>query len=502
MQPIVDRMLASLERVRLLAAGVAQRGDPPPKTVPRANMEDALMLAEGVAERITEWHQRVEPLRSLGWGGVVSDLLYGVAESGANGVVRAISSRLARPRAAEIEPIALAVLISYDSRVVGARDLLLVLSGEVVWNDSPLSAISRSFAGDADAFAMHATDTLISFLPVVGPIYDISTGILGRRLPDYGRLTNTERVLRITLTGVGVLLGLVVKGVRVSTRTLLVMQAGLRSKLLVTSLSQVHAFRALFIAVGTISPKNAALLMQIVEKVRRGAALTSTETQLLHSFFHTVNQTATAAHWAVLSKEPAHIGGTVGKAAVFHHVVHEAGEKEAITALSRNLPEAEILSLPNMTPKDFLEIAKGTTGLNPLTGKPILRATQEAKMPDLFLQGALADIYAPKGSNMKAVLNTIAAKTSQGSTVVVCTDFTALTPQQILAKLPSVWGNPHAMSLRRVIVLNSAGHFTQVARPTNFRFAEIGEMPVQSLQNLRELWLELERNDASIPLAP
>lgn len=391
----------------------------------------------------------------------------------------------------------ISVFISYDSRVTGAHDLLLVLSGELVWNDSPLSAISRAFGFNIEPFIAHAVDIVTSLLPVIGPIYDISTGVVGRRLPDGARLTNWERVLRIVLVGVGVLVGLVVKGVRVSVRTLAVIDAGLKVRLLRSSLSEVNLFRALFVSVGKLSPKNAALIQEIIEIIRKGGKLSPYQEHILHSFFHSVNQTATALHWAVLAKDSAHVRETIGSTVVLNFVTHEPGEREAIEVLTKNMPGAEIVALPALTPTDFLAVAAGTTKLNPATRKPILRATQDVKMPDLLIGPALADMLLPKGTNMKNLLNEMAAKSSQGSTVVVSTDLTTLTPQAIIAKLPNLWGNPVGLSVRRVIVLNSKGFFGMVTRPANLRFADI-VIPVQSLENLREMWNELEKDDAAL----
>jgi len=496
MRPIVARIFLSLERIRKLAAGVVLRDQPQPPTVPRADMEDALALAQEIEETIKSWSQRVDPLRSLGWGGVVSEVFYGIAESGAEGVRRAISNRLERPRAPDIEPIHISVLISYDTRITGNGDLLLVLSGELVWNDSPLSAISRAFDEDVNAFTANAVDVILSLLPGIGPIYDISTGLLGFRLPDAHPLTNTERVLRIFFAGAGAILSAVIKGTRVTARTLLIMQAGNEARVLKTSLGRIATFRALAVSVGKQTPKNIEIILQLVKIVKEGGQLSKEQYNIFYSFFHAVNQTATAAHWAVLAKNPAHIGVKVGGVTVMKHVVHKEGEKEALIALSKNLPDTEILALPELSPTDFEKVTQGLTGVHP-SGRPILTATQSVKKPDLVVEGILGDIYAPKGESFREIVNTIGRKSSQGSTVVVNVDLAKYSAQQVIEQLPRVWGSPFGMSLRGVIVLDSKGFFKVINRPASFKLPELFAIPIQTLENLRETWGELEKDEAA-----
>jgi hypothetical protein len=497
MRPIVARIFWSLERIRKLAAGVILRDQPQPMAVPRTDMEDALALAENIAETIKNWAQRVQFLRTLGWGGLVSEISYGIAESGADGILRTISNRLERPKAREIEPISISVLITYDFRIFGSRDVLLVLSGELTWNESPLSAISRSFNNDVNAFTANATDIFISMLPVIGPIYDIATGVLGVRLPDAQRLTNTERVLRIVFVGAGAIFGLLIKGTRVTARTLVIMRAGKQAQVLRTSLGQMATFRALAVSVAKMTPKNAQIILEIVSIVRKGGLPTIEQMNLFYSFFHALNQTATAAHWAVLVKNPANISGKVGSVTVLNHVVHKKGEKEALEALSKNLPEAEIVALPALSPNDFEKVTKGLTGSHPVTGKPVLSTTEHLKHPDFALEGSLGDIYTPEGANIKKIMNTIASKSSQASTVVVNIDFTTLTAQELIQKMPKAWGSPYGMSLRRVIVLDSKGFFQVITRPSNFQLPQLFAFPIQTLANLRETWAGFEKDEAA-----
>lgn len=496
MRPIVDGIILSLTRIRKLAAGVLLHDEPQPMVVLRADMEDALAIATEVADLIKSWAPRVEPLKQMGWGGLVSDILYGIAVDGAERVRGVLSNRLERAPSREIEPIHISVLITYDTRVTGSRAVLYVLSLELAWNNSPLSAITKNFNRDVNAFTAHAVDIVISMLPGIGPIYDIATGILGYRLPDAQELTNTERVLRIVFVGVGAVLSLAVKGGRITARTLKIMEVGKSTNALRTTLGKLDSFRALAVSVSKLSAKNAQRILEIVDIVRKGGSLSSEQTQLFWSFFHALNQVATAAHWAKIARNPANVGSKAGKKTILLHVLHAPGEKEAIEVLGKNLPDAEIVSLPGLTPEDFVKVTQGVPKINPVTGKPVLTLTQNIKTPDLVLEGSLADIYVPKGNNLKTMFNEIAGKGSQGSTIVVNSDFTKIPPEELVKSLPKLWGNPAGLSIRRVVVLNSKGFYKMVVRPLNFRLTDIEWVPGQTLANLRETWDEIEKEDA------
>ena len=496
MRPIVANIILSLQRIRKLAAGVLLRDDTQPRTVPRTDMEDALALAQSVAGTIKSWGKRVAPLRTLGWGGVVSDLLYGIAESGSDGVLRAITNRLERAPSKDIEPVHIAVLISYDTRVTGNLDLLLVLSGELVWDNSPFSAISQSFKNDVNAFTAYAVDVIISLLPGIGPIYDVSTGVLGYRLPDAQRLTNTERVLRIFFVGAGAILGLVIKGTRVTARTLLIMQAGSYTKVLNSSLGRIATFKALAVSVAKMTPENARIILDLVKLVRKGEVLSLEQLELFISYFYAVNQTATAAHWAVIAKTPGNIVGNVGGVHVLKYVTLKKGESETFAVLSKNLPNAEILSLPELSPSGYERVTQGLTGFHP-AGNPRLSQTPYLKHPDLAIEGALADIYAPERDTFEKIGDTILRKSSQAPTVVVNLDFSQFTPQQVIQGLPRVWANVVGFDLQRIILLNSKGFFQIIPRPANFRLGKLFTIPTQTLENLRETWTEIEKEDTA-----
>jgi hypothetical protein len=274
------------------------------------------------------------------------------------------------------------------------------------------------------------------------------------------------------------------------------MQAGNETQVLRTSLGRVATFRALAVSVSKQTPKNIEIILEMVRIVRKGGLPSIEQMNIFYSFFHAVNQTATAARWAVLAKNPAHIGGKVGGVTVMKYVVHKKGEKETLIALSKNLPNTEIVALPQVTPSDFEKVTQGLTGFHP-SGEPILSATQYAKTPDIALEASLVDMYIPEGDAFRKIINTIVNKSSQCSTVVVNVDFTKHSAQQVIEQLPRVWGSAFGMSLRRVIVLDSKGFFKVINRPANFQLPELFAIPAQTLENLRETWAELEKEDAA-----
>ncbi len=225
LRPIVPAIMLGLKKVRKLAAGVERRDQQQPAEVLRSDMEAALALATGIEDTVKNLHSRFDEIRGKGWGSLVSELVYGEAESGAAGVRRTIKMRLSgrsEPGSSGIEPIPAAVLFAYDNRVFQAVEVLEVLSGEMAWKDSPMAGISEGFK----AYLMDLSDITLSMWPVIGPIYDITTGLIGYRAPDGKQLTNMERTLRVGFSVLGPAASLVKKGVRVTGNTLMILKAG------------------------------------------------------------------------------------------------------------------------------------------------------------------------------------------------------------------------------------------------------------------------------------
>lgn len=160
------------------------------------------------------------------------------------------------------------------------------------------------------------------------------------------------------------------------------------------------------------------------------------------------------------------------------------------------MPDSEILVLPESIPQDFVNAIRGLTRINPASGKHVLTKTKFAKVPDLGLDGALADIYTPTSTTVKEILSTIASKSNQGSTIICNASFTTLSPQQLVDALPRLWGSPYGLSLQRVIILNSKGFFRIIVRPIQFQFSEL-LYPIQTFANLREIWDDLDKEEAA-----
>jgi len=119
------------------------------------------------------------------------------------------------------------------------------------------------------------------------------------------------------------------------------------------------------------------------------------------------------------------------------------------------------------------------------------------KHPDLAIEGALADIYAPERDTFEKIGDTILKKSSQAPTVVVNLDFSQFTPQQVIQGLPRVWANVVGFDLQRIILLNSKGFFQIIPRPANFRLGKLFTIPTQTLENLRETWADIEKEDTA-----
>jgi hypothetical protein len=245
-----------------------------------------------------------------------------------------------------------------------------------------------------------------------------------------------------------------------------------------------------------MTPESAKVILDLVKIIKGGGLLSLEQLELFFSFFQAVNQTATAAHWAVIAKTPGNIVANVGGVHILKYVAIKKGEPEAFAILTKNLPNSEIVSLPDLSPSDYERVAKGLTGFHP-AGNPKLSATPFVKHPDLSIEGALADIYAPERDTFEKIGDTIVKKSSQAPTVVVNLDASRFTPQEVIQGLPRVWGDVFSLSLGRIIVLNSQGFFKIIPRPANFRLGTLFTIPVQTLENLRETWAELEKEEAT-----
>jgi hypothetical protein len=63
--------------------------------------------------------------------------------------------------------------------------------------------------------------------------------------------------------------------------------------------------------------------------------------------------------------------------------------------------------------------------------------------------------------------------------------------------MPRVWADIYGLSLSRVILLDSKGFFQIIPRPANFKLGDLFPIPVQTLENLREIWVENDKADAA-----
>ncbi|PEE68588.1 hypothetical protein [Bacillus thuringiensis] len=473
LRPIVPYMMLALKNIRKLSAGITDRQETPPPTVPRENMEAALMLAENIEDTLLNFSVRLDVVRK-GWAGPVAEMIYGQALSGAQGIRRTLATQLEHVSGTDIKPINIHTLINYDNRFNGSQDILMVMSGEVSWNDSFLGSIHTGFSEYVDTL----TDIAISSIPVIGPIYDISTGIIGIRLPDGHKLSNLDRILRIIFSSAGILLGAITKGGRVTIN-------------LVRTVSKARVIRnqklALAVALNKMTPKQLEHFGTVIKAAQSGVKLTHEQQILLNKLLVSMNQTGIAVDWAKLAEHSWNIREKIESALVFKNVVFKEGEKEAVKVLTQKLNKTSIIALPESLPVDFME--KSYLAL------PKLKMTEGIRHPDLLIENILADIYTPRTDNFKSILKMFELKNSQATMIVLNMDKSPLPPQEAVKQMGRLWGKIEALSIDRVIVLNSKGFFEYLTRPIPFRMTDLGLFPTSVIANLKQLWDELEKED-------
>lgn len=480
-------MLVYLDRIRRLAAGRARLTEPAPASVAQDDIDAALICAQNIEgdvkalEFSSDEHGVIgvplADVRSRGRGGLMAELHYGAALSAASSLRRLLERRAGKP-AGDVAPVPLEDIVRFDSPIRSASEILMVLTAEMAWEQTTYAAMTIGFNQRVDDLA----DMTLSLLPVVGPMYDIGSGIVGHRLPDGQRLTHTERTLRIGFAGVGVALGLVAKGVRVTGTTLKVIKAG---RALNLPEHENQGFVALAMAVARLGPKQAGELAAIIKAVDTGARLTEEQSMQLARLFQIVNEYGIAAHWTRLGERPSRIAEHIGSAIVLKPAALKEGEREAIDVLCRGLGNPDVLVLPPVRPQEY---ARG-----------VLTQVEKLKYPDLKIGSTLADIYMPRTSNLDKVFQEVASKSSQAATVVLNLDRTAVPAAEVVAQLPRLWGKPSAWGIYRVILLNTKGYFRSFARPLRFQ-AVYDPLPSVAVAVLRAAlmkeWDAIEAADA------
>jgi hypothetical protein len=487
LHPRIPAILTGLAKIRQFACGRKRLTDPPVTSVPQDDIEAALILAEEIEDGIKALEFSSDergvigvPLRDIrakGRGGLVAELHYGAALDGAKAQRRLLQLRAGKPTG-DVASVSLDDIVRFQNPIFSAEELFLVLDAEMPLAQSTYARITTGFS----EFTADLGDFTISMLPVIGPIYDISTGVVGYRLPDGQKLTNMERTMRVGFAGVGVAMGLVAKGVRVTSTTLKVIKLG---RALALTEHENRSFVALAMAVARLKPQQAAEIAALIKAVARGGKMTTEQAMKVSRLFNIMNEYGVAAHWSRLGEKPANISSKIGSFLVLNKVALKEGEREAIVALDKALNHPLGLVLPELRPQDF---AKGVT-----------QQTKHVRYPDLAIGSILADIYTPRTASARNVIQEIATKSTQAATVVINLDKTSLTSAKLIAELPRLWGKPEGWGIMRVMILDSNGFFKSIPRPLRWEFVELvgGSLSAVSRETLSKEWEAIEAADAA-----
>lgn len=485
LHPRVPAILTGLTKIRRFASGRVRLNDPPVTTVLQEDIDAALILAEEIEHEITALEfssdERgvigvpLQDIRAKGRGGLVAELHYGAALQSAKAQRRLLERWAGKP-AGNVPPVSLDDIVRFQNAIFSAHELFLLLDAEMPWEQSTYAGITKGFS----EFTADLADFTISMLPVIGPIYDISTGVVGYRLPDGQRLTNMERTMRVGFAGLGVALNLVAKGARVTSTTLKVIKLG---RAMALTEHENRSFVALAMAVSRLHPQQAAEIAALIKVVAAGGKMSVEDAMKVSRLFNIMNEYGVAAHWTRLGETPRNIASKIGSFLVFNNVTLKEGEREAILALDKGLNHPLGLVLPTQRPQDF---AKGIT-----------KQVQNVQYADLSIGSILADIYTPRTAKTNKVFQEIAAKSKQAATIVINLDKTSITGANLIAELPRLWGKPESWGIMRVIILDSKGFFKSIPRPVRWQFVELigSSLSAVTREALSREWDTMEAAD-------
>lgn len=452
-----------LRQIRRLASGRVELDDPGPQTVSRSDLLAALSIAEGIEGEVAWLRFPVDELgdflgvplqeiKSRGRGGVVAELTYGIFADNVSKLRRVIELHASRATADQLTPVPLVDIVRFDYFPPGIEEVLMVLSGQLSWENSTFAEITREFEAMTKAVFVESADLILSAIPVIGPVYDVSTSVIGYRLPDGKRLTNAERAMRIGFLAVGAAVSALARFGRVTLRTWKLERAGAAIGAL--SAGDKRGRIALALALNRLQPRQAQRLKAIIKvALSSSRSLTHEEQLILYRLIKITNDRGIAMHWRRLASLSANLEKTgIGSAKVMKDAAKlQPGEREAIEILSAKFKEP-IIKLPEQVPQRF----------------GIRTQVANAKHPDLAIGEALADIYTPRTSNLDKILQEMASKASQGTVVVVNMNATKVTAETLKSSMHKLWGKPAVYGLTKVIVLDSKGYFEVVTRELRF----------------------------------
>ncbi|PEI83409.1 hypothetical protein [Bacillus toyonensis] len=489
-RPIVSHVYISLDQIKKLCTGRTTIDDPEPTTIIRQNMEYALQLLNGIESTLIELYPRVDLVANKGGypGGTVARMAYDLISYGVKRIRVELEGKLAwNTEYPSVRAISIHKFIQYINPFysIGTAETLMVLTGEMPFEASYIPTINEEYKEFVDTCG----DIALSLLPFLGNFYDVGTGIIGYRY-DGKRLDNTERILRVGLVGAGVLIGKVIKGLRISAENVMRIR-----KISELRTARLRSYVETAVALNSMTRKEAEVMLNLLKKVKSGIRLSFKERISVYNLLRKMNQHATASHWIKIAEESKYIKRKIEHANVLHEVNFEEGEEEAIQLLAKKLTNSKITALPRSLPTDFVE--KITNNL------PKLKEVAHVKCPDLLIDGILADIKTPIVESMDKIIRLLKDGAGQASVMILnMSRIKTITSTEVAKELVKRFFNsPYSIGINRIIIVDSKGFFKELSRAPALDVIALTEAeltattgsPIKSYANLKQLWDDTEK---------
>lgn len=310
---------------------------------------------------------------------------------------------------------------------------------------------------DLQLLSDQSLEFTLTATPVVGEAVLIYEAVIGRTVVGGRSLSSTDRVA----AGLGVLLPAVISySIKTAAR-------GASTALLVTRRAVVLAIddlkvyklmtvagklaKSVEIAVGLRALPESSFneLRGLLELVRRGTALSSSQSSRLNYFFVRMLDVSRLAQWLRIIE--AELGTNATGLQKLSNVVFKPGEEEALTLLAKHSGQT-VVALPETLPTDY----PGKTAVSGVT------------YPDGVWNGEHFELRINETPNVDQEVRKIIGKQSQASRIVIAIlGNSNLTKANVEAALPRVWGNTYYCSISEIAVLD-ASSLSVHARPDPF----------------------------------
>jgi hypothetical protein len=321
-------------------------------------------------------------------------------------------------------------------------------------------------------------EAAISFLPIVGPIFDLSMAVVGKSL--YGRQRSPlERVI----IGIGVFVPLLVEvavqGTKITARTVLLMKVNKVGSTNIKRFNKIFEAIPIAVAMRELTPEQIKEVLLLVEKLGKGVKLAQEEASRFAYLAGRLYEAGTAGHWLEIIKSKTGTAEIKGRHITdLSGVKFREGEREAGEVIARELNE-QVIHLPELGPDEFQ--------------KGIKKAIREGeKHPDVLIGREFGDVKRATTSNAYAYRTNMTKGGRQGGTIIADLQGTQLRASELEKQLPGLWGSSGGRKIHRVIIVDG-GKAKVFHRPQQFSPLAFTPPVNATAIELHKVWDEVQK---------